>query len=93
MQKEDERPIPGEGPSWRLSLRAVRFHNSHLQAGKGTGANCSICSEGLGGALAEIKETPKPADKDEVAPSDGDNKEGDSPSSYSDWYSSKGNAD
>ncbi len=87
VSTKDDSPVQSEGISWRLSFKAVRVHNAHLQIGQRTGTNCPVCAEGLGGAMAAIKEVEKPVDSDEVAEGDGSDKKDDSPPSYSDWYS------
>lgn len=88
MQKQNERLIQGTSGSWNLSFGAVRIHNAHLQGGRGVGANCPVCNEGLGGALAPTPAREKPDTVDEVDKGDGTDKEGDTtppPDPWADW--------
>lgn len=93
MSQEDVSAFQSAGSSWRLSFRAVRVHNAHLQSGRFTGTSCVICQEGLGGAMAKIEEVKQPPDKDEVVEGGGSDEEGDATPSYSDWYSARGKKD
>ncbi len=59
-------PVHNESRGRRLSLRAVLFHDNHLQAGHRSAEKCGICSKGLEGALAPSEESRPPRGGDEV---------------------------
>lgn len=82
----DGRLVQSEGGDWRLSLRAVRLHNSHLQSGRRSSKGCPICgAAGLEGALAPVEEERAADSKDEVAAGDGSDEKGDAASSPGSW--------
>ena len=93
MQKKIDGVISSEGGDWRLSFRAVRIHNSHLQGGIGVAASCGICEKGLGGAVEKIEVVAKPVKADAVDQSDGTDKKGDTASPYDDWARAQRRAD
>ncbi len=68
-------PVHDESGGRRLSLRAVLIHDAHLQAGFRTAERCSICGEGLEGALEKAPQGGPRRGSDEVAESGGVDKE------------------
>ncbi len=85
MQREAEGSVSSEGVEWRLSFRAVRVHNNHIQAGRQQIGGCGVCGQGLAGAMAPVEEVAKPDSKDEVVEGDGVDESARSSPSYSDW--------
>ncbi len=88
MQKQNDLVVQGSGQHWMLSFGAVRIHNDHVQGGRRTITGCSVCEEGLGGALAATTRVEKPLDGEKVVEGDGADKEGDAaspPDPWADW--------
>lgn len=89
MSGSDEGSIQSASIDGRLSFRAVRVHNAHLQAGRATTERCGVCAEGMGGLLAAIEEKPSVDQKSEVVEGDGGDKERDSAPSPGYWADSR----
>ena len=91
------RPAEGEvqeGRGYRrLNAGAVRLHNDHLQSGFRKAVRCLVCTQGLGGALTEVKEERSVGKPASVAEGDGTNEEGDPTSSSGDGDDPGGQAD
>lgn len=77
LRKEDDLVISVTRGSGSLSIRAMRVHHSHVQAGRKRDTRCGFCSAGLEGVLesAETIQTREPIV--EVVPSSGADEEGD----------------
>ncbi len=59
------------GRGRRLSLRAVLFHDGHVQAGRRSAEGCGICKEGLEGALAPAEKVRPQVPGDEMVEGSG----------------------
>ena len=64
-------PVYDESGGRRLSVRAVLFHDAHLQAGHRRAERCPICEQGLEGALEKVAQGGPRRGSDEVAESGG----------------------
>ncbi len=80
---QDASSVPGESGDRRLSFRAVRVHNSHLQKGKQTTLRCGVCEQGLESALAPI--AVERVAEDEMVEGDGTNEGKDAAPSPRPW--------
>jgi len=84
MSGPEQEQVQSFGGVWLLQYGAIVFHNDHIQSGRRKAARCGVCSKGLEGAMATVKEDSAGPIEEPVAESDGVDKEGDSAHSSAD---------
>ncbi len=77
MQRQEPSEIQSGGVVRLLNAGAVFVHNNHLQSGLRKTRSCGLCTTGLAGAYAAVKEK-QPVDKEDGVPKgDGADRDGD----------------
>ncbi len=67
VSRSSHGPVYDASRGRRLSLRAVLFHDNHVQNGPRKHEGCGVCRKGLEGALEAVTEAGARRGSDEVA--------------------------
>lgn len=93
MPRPHTEQVQKAGVIRRLNVGALFVHDNHISGGFRKAKGCPVCGQGLAGAIEVTQEVRAAGREDAVAPGDGADQKGDTPSSSGDGTGAKDDGD